>query len=169
MINIAQFNWLDYLFAILILVSIILGFQQGFFKGLVAVIIWLLALLVPMLFADNIAVYLVKIIPSISWAYFVSFILLMIVTLIISSALYYGIQAITQFGGNIAGSFFGAVFGFIRGILLVTLFVAIFSPINFSQFQWFARSQLVNFSQNILNNIQQHTNIMNKKMRKKMS
>ncbi|MGD9108435.1 MAG: CvpA family protein [Gammaproteobacteria bacterium] len=168
MINIAQFNWFDYLLTILLLISVVAGFRQGFVKGLVAVIIWLAALLVSLLFVDNIAVYVVKVIPSVSWSYFISFIFLVLVILILGSILYYAIRWVGRFGDNIIGGLFGAIFGFIKGMLIIAVFVAAFSAINFYQYQWFRYSQLVHFSQNIISNIQLHIPKVTKKIRKKV-
>lgn len=168
MINIAQFNWFDYLLTILLLLSVILGFRQGFFQGLVAVITWLIALLVPLLYANNIAVYLVKVIPSIPWAYFISFIFLVLIILILGSILYYAVRWAGVLGNNIIGALFGAVFGLVKGILIITIFVAVFSAINFFRYPWFGQSQLVNFSQTVLINIQQHTDKMTRKIHKHM-
>jgi len=164
MINIVQFNWFDYVLTVLILLSVILGFKQGFFKGLISVLIWLAILVVPLLFADHLAIYFVGFTRSASWAYFFSFIILAFVTLVVGSILYLIIRLATGTSFNIVSSLFGAIFGFARGLLIVTLFVAVVSTVNFYQYKWFRRSQLIDFSQTILSCVQQHTAKITKKM-----
>lgn len=154
-IHVEQFNWFDYILAVIVFLSLILGIKRGFLREIISIITWLAAFFVAILFTSNVVIYVSNFIKSELLANFASFFALFIATLIIGSIINYIITKLVQKSGlTIGDRFFGAIFGCVRGILIILLIVFVISVTNFQNAAWYQKSQLTYWLQGVSSWIQ---------------
>jgi membrane protein required for colicin V production len=155
MIHIEQFNWFDYVLAVIVFLSLILGIKRGFLREIISIITWLAAFFVAILFTNDVAVYVSNFIKSELLANFVSFFALFVATWIVGSIINYIVTKLVQKTGlTIGDRFFGAVFGCVRGILIILLIVFLISVTNFQSAKWYQKSRLTYWLQGVSSWIQ---------------
>jgi len=155
MIHIEQFNWFDYVLAVIVFLSLILGIKRGFLREIISIITWIAAFFVAILFTNNVAIYVSNFIKSELLANFVAFFALFIATLIVGSIINWIITKLAQKSGlTIGDRFFGAIFGCVRGILIILLIVFVISVTNFQSANWYQKSQLTYWLQGVSSWIQ---------------
>jgi membrane protein required for colicin V production len=134
-----QLNWLDIVVILVILVFALYGLKQGFIKGLLAMVVWIVAGFCAYIFTDMFSGYFAKWIVSPNHRFYIAFICIVIFVWLVGGILIYLIRALTNkesFG--LQDSVFGFLFGAIKGTLFVSVVMVFFSlkPSINSSFVW---------------------------------
>ncbi|OGT37492.1 MAG: hypothetical protein A3F11_02420 [Gammaproteobacteria bacterium RIFCSPHIGHO2_12_FULL_37_14] len=157
-------NWVDYIFVIIFVVSVLVGFKRGLIKEVISIVAIIAALVIASLFADRLAATFMNY-PAvknfINWAsnligmdttqpvsYFalllsfcVLFALTMIVGSIASRIFSIGLDVgILSIGNHLLGGVFGLIRGFIY--VLVVIFLVQLTPLK--KESWWQQSTFVN-------------------------
>jgi membrane protein required for colicin V production len=158
MINFAQFNWFDYCLVAIVFLTCILGIIRGFLREFIALLAWIAAVFAAVLFTNDVAVYVGKVITNTFWAGLVSCIAIFIIVLIIGLIVNALVSLIVR---GIGTSFFsrvlGAIFGCCRGGIIVLLVIFIIVSTDLQSANWYQDSQLSHTLQTISNWVKIHT------------
>ncbi len=144
MVTLYSFNWIDYVYFLVIVLSMTLGAWRGFARSLLACIIWILAFILPGILGQLLAPYFSKMIDGSNAQLFFAMGSIFIVTLVIGFILGWIIKKSIQdseFSG--ADRFMGAIFGIFRGIALLAVVTALISLTNLAQTPTWQKSVLV--------------------------
>jgi len=143
-VTIYSFNWVDGVYAALIVFSIVLGAFRGFARSLLALLVWVLAFIIPGVFGGLLAPYFSKIVSEPNAQLFLAmgslFIVVLIVGWIFSWIIKKSIQD-SDLGG--ADRFLGGIFGFFRGIALLVIITSLVMLTNLAHTEAWKKSVLV--------------------------
>jgi membrane protein required for colicin V production len=119
-------TWIDYFIIVVIAGSAIIGVFRGLVNEVLSLVVWVIALWVAFQFSIQLSSVFISYIAQPSLRYGISFVILLLVTLIIGGLirwLFNKLVESTGLGG--INRSIGLVFGLIRGILLVAILILI--------------------------------------------
>ncbi|WP_298624383.1 CvpA family protein [uncultured Legionella sp.] len=169
-----EFNWIDYGFLIIFLLSIIFGFIRGFIGGVVSLLFLIAALYLAMKLSPQLAAQFTGPVAheqTVSYMILIGiFLLVFIVTVLLGSLASYLLNRVFQFGGlGFINSFLGGVFGVARAVILtiVLIYIVQLLPAG-SQPQMWNESKFVKYFQPMtgwmVKNISPKLDILKEKM-----
>ncbi|EXJ14684.1 CvpA family protein [Imhoffiella purpurea] len=125
-------NWVDYLIISIIVVSALVGVARGLIREVLALGVWILALLVAWLFHRDVADLLIPYLSQPALRMLVAFAVLVVVILFLGAILGAILVALVDRAGlNGVDRFLGLGFGAARGVLIVAMavFLAALTPL----------------------------------------
>jgi membrane protein required for colicin V production len=138
-------NWADWAICAIIALSALISLQRGFVKEALSLAVWFAAIVVSMLFHQNLQVLLADFIQISSLRQIAAFAILFFITLIVGSMVNHLIAAIVKATG-LSGTdrLLGTVFGVLRGAMLV-LVILILMPaiVPIEQDDWYKQSIVI--------------------------
>jgi membrane protein required for colicin V production len=138
-------NWADWTICAIIALSALISLQRGFVKEALSLAVWFAAIVVSMLFHQNLQVLLADFIQTSSLRQIAAFAILFFITLIVGSMVNHLIAAIVKATG-LSGTdrLLGTVFGVLRGAMLV-LVILILMPaiVPIEQDDWYKQSIVI--------------------------
>lgn len=138
-------NWADWAICAIIALSALISLQRGFVKEALSLAVWFAAIVVSMLFHQNLQVLLADFIQISSLRQIAAFAILFFITLIVGSMVNHLIAAIVKATG-LSGTdrLLGTVFGVLRGAMLV-LVILILMPaiVSIEQDDWYKQSIVI--------------------------
>ncbi len=150
-------NIADWILLAILLVSSLIGLYRGLVKEVLSLIVWIAALLIALLFQDNMAAVLQPMIDSASLRAILAFVLLLIATLIVGTLCIKLFEALVQASGlSGLNRLLGMLFGLGRGVvLIVALIIVIPLTTSMQQTHWWQGSQLMPYFVDIEHYLQQ--------------
>lgn len=146
------FNWVDYSFLIVFILSIIFGFFRGFVKSVVSLLFLIAAVYLAIKYAPQLATRFAGSAAeeqAISYLVLVGFFfLIFIVTIIVGSLVSYLLNKIFQFGGlGFINSFLGGLFGVVRAVIItiVIIYVVQLMPASSQPQMWNSSKAVIYF------------------------
>ena len=138
-----EMHWVDYIIVVIIGLSIITGLFRGFVKELIALIVWALAIWLAYTYSDILNQYLVPYINDYRLRATISFILILIATLV-AGALVNSILSFILKRSGLSGTdrLLGMGFGFIRGVFIVSLIMLMVRMADLPYHQYSSQSKL---------------------------
>lgn len=138
-------NWADWVIVVIVAVSSLISLRRGFVKEAFSLVVWALAFVVAMTFADRLAVLMDDVIATASLRYIASFALLFALTLIVGSMVNHLLGELVRMTG-LSGTdrLLGMVFGMARGVIVV-MAILILAPMLFpvEQDRWWHQSVFI--------------------------
>ena len=128
-------NWIDILLIIIVLISIVNGWQNGFISGTLYLVTWIGSLLAGFLFYQYVAGLLEKIVPSLGvWTLPVAFILTLIIARLLLSFIVNGLLAgiSNRAHHHDANRFLGIIPGFVNGLIWSAIIAALLYALPFA-------------------------------------
>ncbi len=139
-----SFSIADFVIIALVLLSAAFGLWRGFVKETLSLFIWVLAVWVALNYSSDLAQFFATHIHHDKVRYYLSFVILMIVTLIVGglvNMLLVGL--IKKTGLSFLDRFFGLIFGIARGLLIVALLLLIADFTTMSDASWWKDSTFI--------------------------
>jgi|TARA_R110002072_G_scaffold115183_6_gene245382 membrane protein required for colicin V production len=138
-------NWADWTICAIIVLSALISLQRGFVKEALSLAVWFAAIVVSMLFHQNLQVLLADYIQTSSLRQIAAFAILFFITLIVGSMVNHLVAAIVKATG-LSGTdrLLGTIFGVLRGAMVV-LVILILAPaiVPIEQDSWYQQSVLI--------------------------
>ncbi len=173
----SNFNWVDYVVLAIFVLSIMAGLARGVIKEVIAVITWIAAFIISILFsarlasaftnsstvqdAINNATTTAGVNPTQSISMLslgLSFISLFVATLIVGSLINFVITRVIEGQGvSITNHLFGGVFGILRGLLIILALMFLVQLTPLQEQPWWTQSRFVSTFQPAVNWLQQAT------------
>lgn len=139
-----SFNWLDYCFLAVILLSMIIGFKRGFIREIISLIIWILALMLPIAFSQDLAPLFIGFSKNEHIQVGVSFVAIFLAVFIIGLIINFIMkQVVSKTGMSGVDHFGGLIFGVFRGVALLAVLVAFLGITVFVKSASYQHSALV--------------------------
>jgi len=136
-------NGLDYGIMAFIGISVIMGIVRGFVREAMSLLTWVTALALGILYCEPVSEHFTRISMT-GLRLLLSFILLVLGTLIIGGLLSHLITRVIKFTGfSMTDRLIGTLFGFARGAVLVALGVLLMSATPFSKDKLWVESNLI--------------------------
>lgn len=139
----SNWNSLDYSFAGILLMSVILGLLRGFVREIISLVTWVAAFFAALKLSPEVSVLMHSVIPNDKVRYGVSIAVIVIVVFLvgfIASKIARGFLTVTGMG--IVDRFFGAIFGAARGALFVVVVLLITQLTSSQDASWVQKSKL---------------------------
>lgn len=141
-------NWADYAILFIIAVSIVISLWRGFTTEALSLAGWVAAVWVSLTFAENLQPLLKSQIDAPSIRLLAAFVILFIVTLIVSGYInYLAGQVIEKTGFSGTDRMIGVFFGLARGCVIVAVLVLLGGMTPMPQDPWWGQSQLMHYFQ----------------------
>lgn len=145
--DISQLNGFDYFIAVILALSVLLGVKRGLLCEIIALISWLAAFAIAIIFTDALVVHMNNYVKTEFLSVMASFTLLFAGTLIIGAIVNYLASSLTSSMGGLSfmNHLLGSIFGLIRGgiISLFIVFILVNTPT--AEASWFKEAQSVIF------------------------
>lgn len=143
-VTIYSFNWVDYCFIAVIILSLLLGLKRGFIREVVSLIIWILALILPIAFSAQAAPLFSGFSDSKHVQIGISFVAIFLIVFIIGLIVNFIMrQVVSKAGMSGVDRFAGIIFGLFRGLVLLSVFVAFMNLTVLSKKDSYHQSVLV--------------------------
>jgi membrane protein required for colicin V production len=138
------YNWVDLTIIGIVFLSLLVGLTRGFVKEAISLGTWIVAIWIAMQFHGALAEFLAKWIQTPSIRTVISFMILLLITIILggilNSLLYRIIHGI---GLGPIDRIIGGIFGFFRGLLIIGLFVMFLRDTQIVNDTWWQHSSLI--------------------------
>lgn len=147
-----SFSVADIAIIALILLSTVIGLWRGFVKETLSLFVWVLAVWVALTYSNDMSTYFVNHVHHEGVRYYLSFAILMIVTLIIGgivNMLLVGI--IRKIGLGFLDRTMGLIFGFARGVLVIALLLILLKFFDLSSAGWWQDSAIIPYFSVVMN------------------
>ncbi len=139
-------SWLDYVIIGIVTVSVIISIIRGFVREGMSLAGWIIAVWVSLEFADNASVVFEGAIDTPSLRVGVTFFLLFVGVLVISTLINHQVgKFIRSAGLSGLDRLIGALFGTIRGVLIITVLVVLLGMTSMPETAWWAESELLQY------------------------
>lgn len=140
--NIAAFNWVDYVIAGILFFSALLSLARGFIHEAFALLVWVAGVVIAFAFAPTVSDMIQRATGWGHWRYFVAFVALFVAVWIVGAILTAFLRVLlSHVGLGPLDRLIGLVFGVARGVLFVTVLL-LFSELTSVAIQAVGRSQL---------------------------
>lgn len=136
-------NWtsLDYVLAIVFLISVVLSFFRGFVREIISVLTWFFAFYLALKFAPAVSGLLHSVVVNPKLSYGIAFAIIFIIVHIIGKlicVMSQGIMKVTFLG--MFDKVLGFVFGVVRGVLLITIILVVIHMTHYDNAVWMQQS-----------------------------
>ena len=116
------FTWIDWSFTTIVILYTLLGFVNGFLKGLVSLITWLVAILASLFFTQWLNVnYVSAFFTSSEVSFWISFIIIILLVWSIGRIFYLSLSLINQDKKSISNRIWGSLFNLFKVLLIINL------------------------------------------------
>lgn len=138
-----HFNEFDYILLALIGLSSLFGLLRGFIREIVSLVSWVAAFTLAIMFTQSLSLYFEQYIKTPYVAQVLSFLLIMICTLVVGF-LVNGILRcfISSAGFVVSNHILGALFGVLRGIVISTFIIFLISISAWREAAWLGNSSI---------------------------
>jgi len=145
-----NFNWVDISLLVILLMSCSIGIMRGLAREFLSLAAWIIAIWFSVVFCYDFADYILPYSHDYQTAVYVSFALIFILVLFVSSLINFVIfQAIKLAGLSLADRVLGLFFGLIRGTLIICLFILVGRYMSLSQASWWQEARLIGYFEDI--------------------
>ncbi|WP_119329571.1 CvpA family protein [Cysteiniphilum halobium] len=121
-------NWLDWVFVIIIFGFAVIGFSQGFVRGLISLLTWLIAAVSAYFFADSLDIHFVaKWFNSPEVAFWMSFFIIVVFVWILGGIVHIIFGVFRKDNQTVTDRLLGFLFGIVKSTLVVSLIVGVLS------------------------------------------
>ena len=138
-------NWVDWLILAIITLSALISLKRGFVKEVLSLVIWLMAILLSIMFHQQLAVILAPYIDSPSLRKLAALFCLFILCLLVGGLFSFILSQLVHWTG-LTGTdrLLGMVFGSLRGVLVVVVVLMLGKTLlPLHQEQWWLSSNLI--------------------------
>lgn len=124
--TLAAFQWVDWVITVIVVISTLISLQRGFFREALSLVIWVFAVIVSVVFHEQLAILLQTTIESPSLRKATAIICLFVLCLIVGGLLSLVIKQLIKLTG-LTGTdrLLGMIFGCLRGIVIVIILLMI--------------------------------------------
>lgn len=144
-------NGADLTITIIILVSMLMGLAEGFTRTVLSSSAWVLSLGITLNFVDVLVYSLMQWIPFADLRIGMSFIVLFIVTLMITLwSSYLIVRSIGYIKLSVADRIFSLLFGLMRGCVLIIFLVILANLSKLPTLDWWQHSQFITYFQPVV-------------------
>ena len=121
MIEFLNFHFIDWIILILLLITSLIGLNNGFIKEFLNFFIWTLSILFSFLLINNILIFnLIN--PNVIFLIIIFFILFLLSFIILKLIIYYFVGDFKNLiNRNYVNNIFGLIFGFVKGFFFILL------------------------------------------------
>ena len=121
MMEFLNFHFLDWIILILLLITSLIGLNNGFIKEFLNFFIWTLSILFSFLLINKLLIF--KLInPKVNFLMIIFFILFLLSFIILKLIIYYFVGDLKNFiNRNYVNNIFGLIFGFLKGFFFILL------------------------------------------------
>ncbi|WP_151193204.1 CvpA family protein [Cysteiniphilum sp. JM-1] len=121
-------NWLDWIFIIIVFGFAIIGFSQGFVRGLISLLTWLIAAVSAYFFADSLDMnFAAKWFNSPEVAFWMSFFAIVVIVWILGGIVHIIFGVFRKDNQTVTDRLLGFLFGIVKSTLVVSLIVGVLS------------------------------------------
>ena len=121
-------NWLDWVFIIIIFCFAIIGFSQGFVRGLISLLTWLIAAVSAYFFTDSLDMnYVTKWVNSTEIAFWMSFFVIVVFVWILGGIVHIIFGFFRKDNQTVTDRLLGFLFGIAKSTLVVSLIIGVLS------------------------------------------
>ena len=137
-------NWADWVLVAIVLISALISLKRGFIKEVLSLVIWLFAIVLSIMFHEQMAVIMQPYIESPSLRKLVALFSLFVLCLVVGGFFNFLLSQLVHWTG-LTGTdrLLGMVFGALRGVVLVVLLMMIRTVLPLDQEQWWQESILI--------------------------
>ncbi len=137
-------NWADWVLVAIVLISALISLKRGFIKEVLSLVIWLFAIVLSIMFHEQMAVIMQPYIDSPSLRKLVALFSLFVLCLVVGGFFNFLLSQLVHWTG-LTGTdrLLGMVFGALRGVVLVVLLMMIRTVLPLDQEQWWQESILI--------------------------
>lgn len=139
------FNWADWVIVGIIFISIVISLFRGFVKEALSLLSWCAALIIALLFYEQLAWMLRNVIDVSSLRHIIAFLILLIGVLVIGALCIRIFSYVVDVAGLTGlDRVLGVGFGLVRGAIIVLVLIIILPPaLKANQDQWWQDSILI--------------------------
>lgn len=120
MIDLAQFNAVDWVIIVVVSVSVLLSLWRGFVREALSLLGWVAAFVVAHTFVDQLALELGGAIANTTGRYVAAYALLFVLTLIVFTLVVKVATGLVRAAGlSVLDRLLGTIFGFARGVIII--------------------------------------------------
>lgn len=142
-LHLQHINWIDIAILTLLSISVIMGIIRGFVREAFSLVTWLMAVFLGIRYTIPFSNYLASI-DMLGLRYLVSFVILVLTTLIIGGLLSHLIGRLIKFTGfGVTDRIIGTFFGLARGVIVISLVILVAAFTPFSKDPLWTTSQLI--------------------------
>ncbi len=121
-------NWLDWIFIIIVFGFAIIGFSQGFVRGLISLLTWLIAAVSAYFFADSLDMnFVTKWFNSPEVAFWISFSAIVLFVWLLGGVAHIIFGVFRKDHQTVTDRLLGFLFGIVKSTLVVSLIVGVLS------------------------------------------
>lgn len=121
-------NWLDWVFIIIVFGFAVIGFSQGFMRGLISLLTWLIAAVSAYFFADSLDMnFIAKWFNSPEVAFWMSFFAIVVFVWILGGVAHIIFGVFRKDNQTVTDRLLGFLFGIVKSTLVVSLIVGVLS------------------------------------------
>ena len=136
--------WIDVGIIAIVLISVLISLMRGFVKEALSLTGWVLAFWISLTFSGGFSRFFKSSIEDPTLRLLTAFIVLFVVTLILSTvANFFASQLVQRTGLTGTDRFIGVLFGFLRGLVLVSVLVLLASLTTIPKSPWWQDSLLL--------------------------
>lgn len=141
----SQFEAVDWVIIVVLVVSVLLSLWRGFVREALSLAGWVVAFIVANLFVDQMASQLAGGIENITGRYVAAYAILFVGTLMIATVItHLAAQLVKATGLSVLDRLLGTVFGFARGVILILVCVFVLRQLVApTDLLWLDQSQLM--------------------------
>ena len=124
MMEFLNFHFIDWIILILLLITSLIGFNNGFIKEFLNFFIWTLSILFSFLLINKLLIFnLIN--PNVIFVMIIFFILFFISFIILKLIIYYFVGDLKNLiNRNYVNNIFGLIFGFVKGFFFILLSIS---------------------------------------------
>ncbi|PLW69429.1 CvpA family protein [Pseudohalioglobus lutimaris] len=120
MIDLSQFNAVDWIIIVVISVSVLLSLWRGFVREALSLLGWVAAFVVAHVFVDRLAIELAGVIANVTGRYIAAYALLFVSTLVVFTLVVKVASGLVRAAGlSVLDRLLGTIFGFARGVIII--------------------------------------------------
>ena len=147
-------NFLDYVFLVIVILSLFAGLKRSFIRELIVAGIWLIAIICAVFLTKTIAAYFAPYIHDPKYALLTAFLSLLIVILILGAIVNLIFKAIlASMEKTFSGRLLGGLLGIITGLMVSVIIVFILN-IFWANEHWLQDSQLYSCNKSLVSDMQ---------------
>ncbi|MCB1671904.1 MAG: CvpA family protein [Gammaproteobacteria bacterium] len=145
--QLADFNWVDIVISVVIILSLLFGLWRGLVKEVLSLVTWVAALIVARVYSQDFAPLLESTFEGETTRMVTAFVLLFFATLIVGAMINHLMAKLISFAGlQLTDRLLGGAFGFARGGLIVMLGIFVAGNFFSETLDW-QESRLIPYGQ----------------------